>query len=112
MSIRDELIEAAHSAICETNLDDCIEWHGRCAKAADAILARHSVVALPAPAVDKWGNPDFSNEHIRLTVYTNGCVQLETPEYFGVNSGIHPFQLRDLAQRCLAAAEHAEGVQS
>ncbi|CDZ92255.1 hypothetical protein QM787_03895 [Rhodococcus ruber] len=70
-----------------------------------------AVVALPEPEIDKFDNPDFSNEHIRLTVYRDGCVQLETPEYFGVNAGIHPFQLRDLAQRCLAAAKVAEARQ-
>ncbi|AUM18277.1 MULTISPECIES: hypothetical protein [Rhodococcus] len=47
MSIRNELIEVAHSVICETNLDDCIEWHGRCAKATDAVLDRFAVVELP-----------------------------------------------------------------
>jgi hypothetical protein len=71
-------------------------------------LTRFGVVELPRPVEDKWGNPDFSNEHIRLTVYSNGCTQLEIPEYFGVNVGVHPFQLRDLAARCLAAANRAE----
>ncbi|WP_432793648.1 hypothetical protein [Rhodococcus ruber] len=103
MSIRDELAGLMYEAglADDPDSDDLTA-------AADAILARFAVVELPEPAVDRFGNPDFSNEHIRLTVYRDGCVQLETPEYFGVNTGIHPFQLRDMAQRCLAAAKIAE----
>ena len=29
-------MQAAHSAICEDNLDDCLEWRGRCVKAVEA----------------------------------------------------------------------------
>lgn len=126
MSIRDELADLLDfhqpGSVSGTQYDgtpadvetcSCKQWSDTDGSnhrehVADAILTRFAVVELPEPAVDEWGNPDFSNEHVRLTVHSNGCVQLETPEYFGVNSGIHPFQLRDLAQRCLAAAKRAE----
>lgn len=104
MSIRDELIEVVVSADAAHDIDP----RPFPDRIVSAILDRFAVVELPEPAIDKRGNPDFSNEHIRLTVYRGGCVQLETPEYFGVDAGIHPFQLRDMAQRCLAAAKIAE----
>ncbi|QXU53637.1 hypothetical protein [Rhodococcus sp. LW-XY12] len=72
------------------------------------VSKRFGIVELPEPEKDKWGNPDFSNEHIRLTVYSYSRTQLEVPEYFGVNDGVNSFQLRDLAARCLAAANRAE----
>lgn len=119
MSIRDELAKVIAVALAETNpsglgaFDELSpnrqkQLLSRGGHAADAILARFGVVELPAPEKGKWGNPDFSNEHVRLTVYSDGCTQLEVPEYFGVNAGVHPFQLRDLAARCLAAANRAE----
>ncbi|APE10791.1 hypothetical protein BO226_17615 [Rhodococcus sp. 2G] len=103
MSIRDELALEICKAQCNGGRPGGIDY-----AAADAILARFGVVELPEPEKDEWGNPDFSNEHIRLAVYSDGCTQLEVPEYFGVNAGVHPFQLRDLAARCLAAAHRAE----
>lgn len=119
MSIRDELAQVIAVALAETNpsglgaFDELSpnrqkQLLSRGGHAADAILARFGVVELPAPEKDDWGNPDFSNEHIRLTVYSDGRTQLEVPEYFGATAGVHPFQLRDLAARCLAAANRAE----
>lgn len=34
--IPDAAVEAAHRAICEDDLDDCLDWRGRCVKAAEA----------------------------------------------------------------------------
>ena len=34
--IPDEAVVAAHAAICEENLDDCLEWRGKCVKAVEA----------------------------------------------------------------------------
>lgn len=36
--IPQEAVQAAHSAICEQNLDDCLDpdWRGRCVKAVEA----------------------------------------------------------------------------
>jgi hypothetical protein len=36
MTITEEAVQAAHSAICEENLDDCLEWRGKCVKAVEA----------------------------------------------------------------------------
>lgn len=105
MSIRNELAQIVDDVAEQATREDRIASP---LDVSDAILARFGVVELPAPEKDDWGNPDFSNEHIRLTVYSDGCTQLEVPEYFGVNAGVHPFQLRDLAARCLAAANRAE----
>ncbi len=70
MSTRDELIEAAHSAICETNLDHCIEWRGKCAKATDAILAagyrKPHTVTTAAELADL---PDNSVVLVDVTAY-------------------------------------------
>ena len=30
-------VEAVHAAICEDNLDDCIDWRGPCVKAVKAL---------------------------------------------------------------------------
>jgi hypothetical protein len=34
--IPEAAVEAAHAAICEDSLNDCLEWHGRCVKAVEA----------------------------------------------------------------------------
>jgi len=36
--IHDKAVQAAHAAICEQNIDDCLdpEWRGKCVKAVEA----------------------------------------------------------------------------
>lgn len=36
MNISDEAVEAAHRAICDDGLDECLEWRGKCVKAVEA----------------------------------------------------------------------------
>ena len=39
MNERDELAQTIHSCICEESLNDCLEWRGKCLKAAEEALA-------------------------------------------------------------------------
>lgn len=59
---RDELAQVIHSRICEESLDDCLEWRGKCVKAAEETLAAgysrprqvttvEELRALPLPAI-------------------------------------------------------------
>lgn len=34
--IPEKAVQAAHSAICEQNFEDCLEWRGKCVKAVEA----------------------------------------------------------------------------
>jgi hypothetical protein len=44
------IAQIIHSRICEENIDECLEWGGRCAKAAAEIAdAGFAVVRLPEP---------------------------------------------------------------
>jgi hypothetical protein len=36
MQISDEAVEAAHRAICEDDLEYCLDWRGKCVKAVEA----------------------------------------------------------------------------
>lgn len=44
MNISDEAVEAAHRAICEDDLDECLEWRGKCVKALEA-AAPHMIAS-------------------------------------------------------------------
>jgi hypothetical protein len=45
--------EVIHSRICEESLNECLEWGGRCVKAAESLTeAGFAVVELPKP--DKY----------------------------------------------------------
>jgi hypothetical protein len=46
--IPDEAVQAAHAAICEQNIDDCLDpnWRGKCVKAVEA--------AAPYLRADAW----------------------------------------------------------
>lgn len=36
MSDSQDAVEAVHRAICEYDLDECLEWRGKCVKAVEA----------------------------------------------------------------------------
>lgn len=46
MNIPKEAVEATHAAICEQNLEDCLEWRGRCVKAVEAAAPHMLAAAL------------------------------------------------------------------
>ena len=49
MTISNEAVEAAHAAICDQNLDDCLEWRGRCVKAVEA-----AAPIIRADVAEEW----------------------------------------------------------
>jgi hypothetical protein len=54
-----EAVKAAHSAICEQNLDDCLDpdWRGKCVKAVEA--------AAPYLRADAWDEGLTAGHHDR-----------------------------------------------
>jgi len=60
MTITEEAVQAAHSAICEENLDDCLEWRGKCVKAVEAAApliradAKREALEEAADNIDQW----------------------------------------------------------
>ncbi|MDV2475131.1 hypothetical protein F8M49_21115 [Rhodococcus zopfii] len=105
MSTRDELASQIHGAICETNLDDCLEWRGRCVKAAEVILARYGVVELPEVDYCAVGELALIDDK-RASVQVYITPDLITSKTLGQWS--NPGGLRTLAAVLLAAANRAE----
>ena len=93
-AIPTETITAAHAAICEQNIDECLDpdWRGKCVKAVEAaasILGKPRTIttvgemnALPVGSVvmDRSGMP------LHLTAFCGGAAS-------NVSSGIAPTEL-------------------
>lgn len=60
--IPEKAIQAAHAAICEQNLDDCLDpgWRGKCVKAVEAaapIILSHEADRARLERIESpWGN--------------------------------------------------------
>lgn len=69
--IPEKAIQAAHAAICEQNLDDCLDpgWRGKCVKAVEAATPFILAQAFAEAAADI---DERRPEQINITDYRRG----------------------------------------
>lgn len=72
--IPEEAVQAAHAAICEQNLDDCLDpdWRGKCVKAVEAAAPHIRAQAFEDAATDIEDRRPEMGPQINITDYRRG----------------------------------------